>query len=99
MNLQHISVSALGAGQKDIEPVPAIVEFVFHLGASDEVTKGQSFEQMVAGYLDFTHKYFDNRLKELLCFNELSSDTKFKDLIKTKVSWDECGEVSYSQAK
>ena len=41
---------------------------------------------MVAGYLDFTHKYFDNRLKELLCFNELSSDTKFKDLIKTKVS-------------
>lgn len=41
---------------------------------------------MVAGYLDFTHKYFDNRLKELLCFNELSTDTKFKDLIKTKVS-------------
>ncbi len=86
MNLQHISVSALGAGQKDIEPVPAIVEFVFHLGASDEVTKGQSFEQMVAGHLDVTSKYFDNRLKELLCFNELSTDTKFKDLIKTKVS-------------
>jgi hypothetical protein len=94
LNLQHISVSTLGAGQKDIEPVPAIVEFVFHLGVSDEVIKGQSFEQIVAGYLDVSDKYFDNRLKELLCFNELSADTKFKDLIKTKVSWDECGEVS-----
>ena len=99
MNLQHISVSTLGAGQKDIEPVPAIVEFVFHLGVSDEVIKGQSFEQIVAGYLDVSDKYFDNRLKELLCFNELSADTKFKDLIKTKVSWDECGKVTYRQVK
>ncbi|MFT6502524.1 MAG: putative glycoside hydrolase/deacetylase ChbG (UPF0249 family) [Crocinitomicaceae bacterium] len=85
--------------KKDIEPVPAIVEFVFHLGASDEVTKGQSFEQMAAGYPGVTHKYFDNRLTELLCLNELSKDAKFKDLIKTKVSWDECGEVTYRQVK
>ena len=83
--------------KQGLEPVPAIVEFVFHLGAPDNVTKGMSYKEMVAGYPGVSHKYFDNRETELLCLNDLS--VEFKDLVKTKISWDECGKVTYRQVK
>ena len=81
-----------------IEPdAPAVIEFVFHLGASDNVTKGSTFKEMASIYPGITHKYFDNRQTEVLALNELSKE--FKDYIKTKVSWHECGEITYRQMK
>lgn len=81
----------------DIEPSQAIVEFVFHLGARGGLPKDMPFEDMIDGYQGVTHKYFDNRQTELLVLDSMSK--VYGDLIKTKVSWDECGKVTYRQAK
>ena len=77
----------------NVEPSPAIVEVVFHLGAPTAESIGMKYKDMVEGYPGITHKYFDNRETEVAALTELSSI--YADLIKTRVSWNECGVVTY----
>lgn len=84
---------------QDIEPATAIVEFVFHLGAGDEKTKELSFKQIGKDYPGISVKYFDNRQTEVLGLNDLSTDPRYREYITTKVSWDECGKVTYRKIK
>jgi hypothetical protein len=76
-----------------VEPSSAIVEVVFHLGAPSPATTGMKYKDMVEGYPGVTHKYFDNRETEVATLNDLSRD--YSDLIKTKVSWNDCGTIKY----
>lgn len=81
----------------DVEPAQAIVEFVFHLGARGKLPADMPFKDMAVGYPGVTHKYFDNRQTELLVLDRMTKN--YGDLIKTKVSWDECGKITYRQIK
>lgn len=80
-----------------IEPAQVIVEFVFHLGARGPIPATISFEQMAIDYPGVTYKYFDNRETELMVLDKMSDE--YGTFVKTKVSWDECGKITYRQSK
>ena len=70
------------------------MEVVFHLGTSTPVSTGEKYKDLIEGYEGVISKYFDNREIEVAALTKLSQG-KHKDLIQTKVSWDECGKVTY----
>lgn len=78
----------------EVEPQSPIVEVVFHLGTSTPDSTGEKYKKLIEGYEGVTSKYFDNREIEVATLTKLSAGPH-KNLIKTKVSWDECGKVTY----